>query len=79
MVIIDSWADLFGHEQPETLLQQWLNTLVPYYDKGSVLRIQTLEVRCHQAHAGRCLTLILFLLEVHLLTYNAIVCWAPPF
>ncbi len=46
VAFVDQWSDLFNGStgSGEALLQSWLTTLAPYYERGSSLRLQTLEV-----------------------------------
>jgi hypothetical protein len=44
LIILQSWDELFFHSNITELLETWLRKLGPYYEEGSRLRNQTLEV-----------------------------------
>jgi hypothetical protein len=47
VAFVNNWSDLFQSSDPLGMLQRWVDELAPYYEEGSRLRNETLEVSNH--------------------------------
>lgn len=45
VAIVDKWEDVFQNPDIENKMKNWIKELGPFYEEGSYLRLETLEVR----------------------------------